>query len=93
MELRRRGQRFVARCAFADHIDSTPSFTVSADGRLWRCHGCGRGGDLFTFGMEWFGAQSFVAAVELIVIAMGSRLEAFRDAPARAPRQGVARVA
>lgn len=78
VQLVRRGRHFVGRCPFPDHRDGTPSFTVSADGRLWRCHGCGKGGDLFTFAEHWFGARSFIAAVEIVVTGMGRRLDAYR---------------
>lgn len=39
--------RWVRRCPLLTHRDSTPSFTVWADG--WHCFGCGQGGDVF----EW----------------------------------------
>lgn len=37
------------RCPFPDHDDSTPSMRVMD--RWCYCHGCGAGGDIFSFGM------------------------------------------
>lgn len=78
VELAKRGNHFAGRCPFPDHHDGTPSFTVSADGQLWRCHGCGRGGDLFSFADQWYATRSFVAAVEIVVTGMGRSLDAYR---------------
>lgn len=44
----RRGKELVGRCPFPDHDDGTPSFTVNEEKQLWHCHGCKRGGDVFT---------------------------------------------
>ena len=33
-----------ATCPFLDHDDTHPSFSISADGRYWKCFGCNRSG-------------------------------------------------
>jgi DNA primase len=48
--LRRRGVNFIARCPF--HDEKTPSFTVSPAKGLFKCFGCGKGGNAVTFVME-----------------------------------------
>ncbi len=40
----------MVRCPLPDHEDRTPSCSI-ADG-LWRCHGCGAGGDVYTLFAE-----------------------------------------
>lgn len=45
--LKRRGSRWVGLCPF--HSEKTPSFTVTPDKGFFKCFGCGRGGDIFTF--------------------------------------------
>lgn len=45
--LKRRGQRWVGLCPF--HTEKTPSFTVRPDHGYFKCFGCGKGGDIFTF--------------------------------------------
>ncbi len=45
--LKRRGRRWVGLCPF--HSEKTPSFTVNPDLGLFKCFGCGKGGDIFSF--------------------------------------------
>lgn len=45
--LKRRGRRWVGLCPF--HTEKTPSFTVSPEMGLFKCFGCGKGGDVFSF--------------------------------------------
>ena len=45
--LKRRGVRWVGLCPF--HSEKTPSFTVSPERELFKCFGCGKGGDVFSF--------------------------------------------
>ncbi|MFH1574908.1 MAG: CHC2 zinc finger domain-containing protein, partial [Acidobacteriota bacterium] len=48
--LKRRGRNQVARCPF--HIEKTPSFNVNEERQIFRCFGCGVGGDVFKFLMQ-----------------------------------------
>ncbi len=50
VDLRRSGKNFVARCPF--HEERTPSFVVFPETQTWKCFGCGKGGDIFTFVQE-----------------------------------------
>ncbi|MCX8164548.1 MAG: DNA primase [Aquificaceae bacterium] len=47
MELKRVGNNYVARCPF--HPDDTPSFYVSPSKGIFKCFGCGVGGDAVKF--------------------------------------------
>jgi len=47
VSLRRRGPRWVALCPF--HSEKTPSFTVNPHRGIFKCFGCGKGGDVFSF--------------------------------------------
>ncbi|MBI3292699.1 MAG: DNA primase [Elusimicrobia bacterium] len=47
--LRKAGRNFVARCPF--HEERTPSFSVNPAMGLFKCFGCGVGGDAFKFVM------------------------------------------
>ena len=54
-----------ARCPFPDHDDREPSLSVNPEKAVWRCFGCGRGGDVFTFVMHWDGSSFREAIAEL----------------------------
>ncbi len=48
--LKTRGRYRVGLCPF--HQEKTPSFTVYPDTQHFKCYGCGKAGDIFTFVME-----------------------------------------
>lgn len=61
--LQRKGRSFVALCPF--HNEKTPSFNVHPEKQIYRCFGCGEGGNVFSFIM----AQervSFPEAVKMV---------------------------
>jgi DNA primase len=51
VQLKKRGQNYIGLCPF--HSERSPSFTVNQDKQIYHCFGCGRGGDVFTFWMEY----------------------------------------
>ena len=48
--LKRKGVNYVACCPF--HNEKTPSFVVSPSKGLYKCFGCGKGGNAVTFVMD-----------------------------------------
>lgn len=48
--LTKKGERFVALCPF--HREKTPSFSVNPSLQIFKCFGCGKGGDVLTLVME-----------------------------------------
>jgi DNA primase len=60
VRLRQRGKNFIGLCPF--HTEKTPSFNVSPSLGIYKCFGCGKSGDVFTFLREYAG-MSFTEAV------------------------------
>lgn len=57
--LKQMGRNFKALCPF--HLEKTPSFVVSKERQIWHCFGCAKGGDVFTFLMEYERLEFFEA--------------------------------
>ena len=50
IQLKKRGVNFIGNCPF--HEEKTPSFTVSPSKGIYKCFGCGKGGNSVSFVME-----------------------------------------
>lgn len=61
--LKRAGGNFKALCPF--HNERTPSFMVSPSKQIYHCFGCGAGGNVFGFIMQ-YERLDFVSAVKLL---------------------------
>lgn len=57
------GANFQALCPF--HQEKTPSFIISPEKQIWRCFGCGKGGDHFNFIMDIEGVE-FREALQML---------------------------
>ena len=77
--LKRRGVRWVGLCPF--HSEKTPSFTVSPERGLFKCFGCGKGGDVFSF-VQLRENVSFMEAMRHLADRAGVD---FRDTTQRSP--------
>jgi DNA primase len=51
LPLKKKGQNWWAPCPF--HSEKTASFSVNAGKGMFKCFGCGKGGNVFTFVMEY----------------------------------------
>mgnify|MGYP000119369490 CR=1 FL=1 len=77
--LRKRGSNYLALCPF--HQERTPSFAVHPVKQIFKCFGCGIGGDVFKFIMQIEGC-SWWEAVRLVAEKMGIPI------PSLASREG-----
>ncbi len=65
--LKKRGRNHIACCPF--HGEKTPSFTVSEELQIFKCFGCGKSGDIFTFVQEYERIDFREALTELAAMA------------------------
>lgn len=61
--LKKLGSNFKTTCPF--HNEKTPSFVVSPERQIWHCFGCQKGGDCYTFLMEYENLE-FVEALRIL---------------------------
>lgn len=76
VSLKKKGNNYWACCPF--HHEKTPSFAVNPSKGLFKCFGCGKGGNVFDFVMEVEGS-SFFEAVKTIAEKSGVALPAATD--------------
>lgn len=82
--LRKRGASYVACCPF--HHEKTPSFNVHPGKQVFKCFGCGVGGNVFTFVMRMEGV-AFGEAVRIVAETCGLPLPETRPVTAEAERE------
>ena len=68
VHLKKAGREYKANCPF--HEERTPSFYVVPDKGFYKCFGCGKSGDVFSFVMERQG-MDFVDAVKHVAARSG----------------------
>ena len=86
--LRRSGRRLIGLCPF--HAEKTPSFTVRPEHGAFKCFGCGKGGDIFSF-VQFRENVPFMESMRILADRAGIDLEprpkqtgSEVDAPSRA---------
>lgn len=72
VSLQRSGTNWRGLCPF--HSEKSPSFFVSEQMQRYRCFGCGKSGDVFTF-LEDYEGMTFYEALELLAEQAGVTLE------------------
>jgi DNA primase len=71
IRLQKKGSNHMGLCPF--HNEKTPSFSVSASKQMYYCFGCGVGGNVFTFIMEYEN-YSFIEAFRFLAERAGMKL-------------------
>lgn len=71
VKLQRKGSSYFGLCPF--HNEKSPSFSVSPGKQMYYCFGCGAGGNVFTFLMEYEN-YTFVEALKYLADRAGVQL-------------------
>ena len=71
VRLQKKGSSYFGLCPF--HNEKSPSFSVSPNKQMYYCFGCGAGGNVFTFIMEYEN-QTFPEAVKILADPAGIAL-------------------
>lgn len=78
VSLKKKGSSYFGLCPF--HNEKSPSFSVSRDKQMYYCFGCGQGGNVYTFLME-YNRLSFVEALQELAGRAGVELPAAEQTP------------
>ena len=71
IKLQKKGNNYFGLCPF--HNEKSPSFSVSRSKQMYHCFGCGVGGNVFTFVMEYEN-YSFLEALQMLADRAGVEL-------------------
>ena len=78
VSLKKKGASYFGLCPF--HNEKSPSFSVSRDKQMYYCFGCGQGGNVYTFLME-YNRLSFVEALQELAARAGVELPEAEQTP------------
>ncbi|MCD8123325.1 MAG: DNA primase [Clostridiales bacterium] len=76
VKLQKKGRDYFGLCPF--HNEKTPSFSVSGQKQMYYCFGCGAGGNVITFVMEYEN-ESFAEALKILADRAGVKLPEVDD--------------
>ena len=71
VKLQKKGSNYFGLCPF--HNEKSPSFSVSPQKQMYYCFGCGAGGNVLTFVMEYEN-YTFPEAVKMLADRAGIKL-------------------
>lgn len=74
VKLTKSGKNYKGLCPF--HAEKTPSFMVTPDLQIFKCFGCGEGGDVFAF-LEKYEKMDFGEALHFLADRAGIKLTSF----------------
>ncbi|MCH5339307.1 MAG: DNA primase [Acetatifactor sp.] len=84
VRLQKRGSNHWGLCPF--HNEKSPSFSVSGPKQMYYCFGCGAGGNVYTFLMNYEN-MSFPEAIKVLADRAGVQLPEVEDGPETGQRE------
>ncbi len=82
--LKKMGRVYKGLCPF--HTEKTPSFTVNPERGIFKCFGCGEGGDMFDF-IQKLEGLNFPESVELLARRAGLEVPEWKPGTGGIPKQ------
>jgi DNA primase len=82
--LKKAGRNYKGLCPF--HSEKTPSFMVSPELQIYKCFGCQKGGDIFSFLMDIEG-MDFAESLKTLAERAGVKLKSFAPSPAQKEKE------
>lgn len=89
VQLKKNGNSWLGLCPF--HKEKTPSFRVTPSKQIYKCFGCGEGGDAIAFIMK-HEKQGFIEAIQTIAGQYNITLEEDKTAPQETEEKKSARA-
>ncbi|MEK9176054.1 MAG: DNA primase [Patescibacteria group bacterium] len=86
LPLKKMGRNFTTVCPF--HQENSPSFVVSPERQIWHCFGCGKGGDAFTFLMDYENLE-FIEALRILAKKAGITLKMTGDSFSASKKEAI----
>lgn len=80
VRLKKTGKNYSGLCPF--HEEKTPSFTIQPDKQFYYCFGCGAGGNVLGFLMNYEGLD-FVPAIEMLAAYAGVEVPHEEESPSQ----------
>lgn len=75
LSLKKAGRNYKGNCPF--HGEKTPSFMVNQELQIFKCFGCGEGGDVFSF-LQKVEGMNFYEALKTLAEQVGVKLVSYR---------------
>lgn len=89
LPLKKAGRNYRGLCPF--HNEKTPSFMVSQELQIFKCFGCGEGGDVFSFVQKIEGLD-FVGSLRLLAERAGVKLTEQKITPQQSRRERLLQI-
>ena len=87
--LKKAGRNYKALCPF--HGEKTPSFMVSSDRQIFKCFGCGEGGDAFAF-LKRMEGMEFGEALRFLASRVGVQLKQHQPSPVEQKKETLLKI-